>query len=273
MKRLLFFCFLLFTFLLSSCGISALSATTELTLYTGENWDAKTEIVFSADQIGLLKNQIDNSIAQQVSRLKDQGIDASWSQKEGGGRLTYIISLKGQGFDKANTYVFNGQPALRSSESSDGRQVTFRYDPRSSSYLIAQQQTFILHGGRILSSNGSQTGLGSITWRNPSTIMQATLTEAAPTSWLSYLMLGVGGVLVVAVVIGLRRNMTRRQAARLYGYESTSAYTSPSPPVDVGPSVPPAPLHVTTARRYCTNYGASLPAEAGFCPDCGFHVG
>jgi hypothetical protein len=249
-RYLLAVCLLL---ILTAC-VSALSADTRVTLRADENWEAQVEIVFAPEQAQLAAGQVEQALDQAVSDMQGQGIEASWRRDDQrrDGNVAYRVSAKGQGLDKLNAAFFDNRAALYVDESSGQRQIVFSYYSGGLS-LSVQRQTFTLVGGTIISSNGTLADSHTVVWTNPNGTMEAVLTEAPRYPWLSYALIGAGGVLLVGAILGFRR-LTRSR--------NTLALAPASAPSS-------APSQVTATTASCTICGAALPAEAAFCISCG----
>jgi len=240
---------------LTSC-VSALSADTRVTLRADENWEAQVEIVFAPEQAQLVLAQVEQALNQAVSGMQSQGIEAGWQRDDQrkDGNVAYRVSAKGQGLDGLNAAFFDNRATLHVDESSAQRQIVFSYYASGPAFSV-QQQTFTLIGGKIISSNGTQTDSHTIMWTNPTGTMEAVLTEAPRYPWLPYVVIGAGGVLLVAAIFGIV-NVTRSRSGPVL------------PPVSA-PVSQAASSPVTTMARFCVNCGAVLSAESAFCPQCG----
>jgi hypothetical protein len=242
-RRLL--CFL--PLLLASC-VTALSADTTVALRASENWVARADLVFTPAQVQLSAGQLDPAFSQLVANMKANGIKSEFEKTAlDNGNTSYKLSAEGQGLEKLNTAFFNSQAALYVDESAGERRVVFSY---YAGLPFAQQETFTLVGGKIISTNGIQMDSHTITWVNPTGTMEAVLTEApAYPAWLPYALVGAGGVLLVVAAIGVIR--MRGQASR------------------VGSPLPVISAQAVNSTQFCSNCGAALPAESMFCPTCG----
>lgn len=229
--------------LLTACA-GAVSADTRVTLLTGERWEVRIEVVVTPEQDRLLAAQIGQSLDDLASEMRAEGLGAGWERddRRDDGNVAYVISAEGHGLDELSTGFFNDEGMFRVDESSGARQIVFGYSP--SDLLSAQRQTFTLRGGRIISSNGAPAGRGTVTWTNPTERMEAVLTEASPTAWLPYALVGAGAVLVVVAGVGVAR--TRRRD-----------------------SLPGVPAPALGPGSYCSACGMALPETAVFCPGCG----
>lgn len=234
--------------LLTSC-VSIHSTDMRVTFRADENWEAEMEIVLTPQQAQLTLGQIEPALNQAVAEMRSEGVEVQWKQQERreDGNIGYLVSAKGKGLDILNTAFFEGQAVLYVDESTGERQIVFSYTPGQA---FAQEQTFTLVGGKIISSNGTQTNGRTVTWVNPTGPMEAVLTEASPLGWLPYALIGGGGVLLIIAGVGIVASVVRRRQL-----------ASPAPEAVFAPPPPP------TAR--CANCGFALPEGAVFCPSCG----
>lgn len=220
---------------LAACGtVGALSIDLHVTLYTDEDWRAEAEIVFAGKQMQLLGSQIEQSLADSISRWKAQGIQASYTRHTlENGNVSFRLRASGQGLARLNAALFDNQATLQYDAASEPPKITFRYVPFGSFFSAALSRKFSLTGGTILSSNGLVSG-NTTTWVNPVNTMEATLTPASRLDWFALLLAGGSGVLVAgAIVMGVRR------------------------------------VRKVTCR-YC---GARIPRAAEFCTECGMARG
>jgi hypothetical protein len=166
MKRILSIAIL--GYFLSSC-IPILSADIEITLSADEKWRAKTEVVFTQQQLGLLAGNIDNGFEEIVQEIRRSGVDAQWNRNEDrdDGNIGYVITANGQGLENLNDAFFDGNKAFTLDQSDGKRRIVFSHYPGNSSLGMVQNETFTLKGGRIISTNGRQIDRRTVTWTNP----------------------------------------------------------------------------------------------------------
>ncbi len=91
--------------------------------------------------------------------------------------------------------------------------------------------------------------------------------SAPPASWLAYVLIGIGGILLGVAMVGVA--LTLRRPTEVEGPVPPSAASARAPlPPAVAPP-PPAPEPMAPPGSFCGTCGAPLPAEATFCPRCG----
>jgi hypothetical protein len=239
--------FLPMVFMLTSC-LTALSTETGVTVWKGEKWKIQTEIVLSIIDVETYGFLIDQSFNEYVSDLVAAGITAEWqqvnqSQAEG---VTYRITLEGEGYEKLNQAVFAGKQVFVVDDSSGDRLIRFHYRAGTDLLGMAKNETYILNGGKIISSNGSQSGRNTVTWVNPTTTMEAVLTEASRYTWMLYF--------TIALLIAIAGWF-------VYQFFFKRSKTPSSPATFAS--------ELASTSRFCPHCGTKIPNQAGFCPQCG----
>lgn len=240
---------------LASCLAPALSSDMQVTFKTNEKWEAKMEIVFDRQTAQLVGSEIDKTLNKNVAEAQADGIKIEYAPPvtRDNGDVVYTIRSSGQGLTQLNGFMFSNSAKIQTTTVSGERQITFSYRPTTS---IARKNTFTLIGGEIISSNGRKIDEQTVQWVNPTTTMQATLTEAAdfPT-WLPYTLIGVGAVLIAVSFSG-------------FGLTLFAAFQpKPKPIRRTGtlPRLEPKP----PTNMFCPHCGETIPAESTFCPYCG----
>jgi len=220
--------------LVAGCTTGALSVTARVTLYAQQNWSARVEVVYAQLEHQYAGAQIEQMLSMAVSQMRAQGIRANYQKHtQRNGNVQYIITASGQGYQLLNSNLLDGQAVIQVDESYNPPQIIFSYAPFGSFFGAALSRTFSLSGGKILASNGIQTSRNTVTWSNPVSTMQATLTPASRLS-LGPQLLGLAGVsALVLVVLVVRR----------------------------------------AGKRRCPACGARLPRQAEFCTNCGASLG
>ena len=246
MRNTLLFC-LLFLFL-SAC-VPILSVDSRLDLRSGENWELQFKIKTPPDS-GAYAGLLSEALNETVTQLQAEKIAATWelqgSDQEG--NQVYVVKAEGQGYDKLNEGLFSDE-IITIQDSSSGRQIHFQIYNFSDFDELALESKFTLHGGKILSTNGTKINSSTVEWINPQGPMEAILTESSGSSWISILLilliLGAGGIVAW---IFLRKSRHPFTPAYQPGYDSTTT---------------------TLGVRYCANCGSQMPPQAMFCPQCG----
>lgn len=203
--------FFLFACLLAGCGHVDISAD----LYSGERWEAIVEIGFPVQAFAVYGESpanIDDQLDEMVAGVRLEGVRASWDKTETDDELIYTIEMKGKGLDKLSSGAFEEEAEIYVEEIGGRRVVHFGYyvDPM----LVMQPHSITLRGGEIIDGNGRLLDKGTMTWRNASGHLEATLTEQSRfsvSSGLRILALVVVGVALVTggIYLWRRRRMTR----------------------------------------------------------------
>ncbi len=224
------------TLLLTGCGSTgALSVTVDLTLYTEERWSADIDILFASQQMEFAGAQTDAAIMTMLEGWRAQGAQASSSRSErDNGNVSYRLHVSGQGLDQLNAALFDQQADLSVDASTEPATITFRYAPIGSVLGVALTRRFSLTGAAILDSNGIQSSERTVTWSNPTEVMEARLAPAAWVAWPIWVTVGAGGLVGVGVGVWLWRAL---------------------------------------AKTTCPECGARIPRRAVFCPVCGLERG
>lgn len=240
---------------LTSCLAPALSSDMQVTFKTNEKWEAKMEIVFDRQTAQLVGSQIDKTLNDNVAEAQAEGIKIEYAPPvtRDNGDVVYTIKSSGQGLTQLNGFMFSNSAKIQTTTVAGERQITFSYRPITS---IARKNTFTLIGGEIISSNGRKIDEQTVQWVNPTTTMQATLTEAAdfPT-WLPYTLIGAGAILLAVSFSG-------------FGLTLFAAFQPKPKPIRRSGPLPRLEQKPPT-NMFCPRCGETIPAESTFCPYCG----
>jgi outer membrane murein-binding lipoprotein Lpp len=223
--------------LLSGC----VNVRQEVTVKSDENWDASMSITFpksTVDQIG--KDQMTTSEADfqaQKDEAAKKGIKADMQVKtEDNGDIVWTLTYSGKGLNLLNTTLFSNTAAFSAGE---GGRVKFSYDPGDITSLTSMggSYTFVLNAGKVYSSNATETKGSTLTWKDPTAVMEAEVGVAGgggggfPT-WLIIILVIVGVLLLVVVAVVL---------LYLRGKKTPPAAAPAAPAPVAPPSEPPAP--------------------------------
>lgn len=217
-------------FFLSACGADIEQS---VTLYRNEAWEADSSFTMSAEALALVSSpeEIERELATAVTGAKEQGVNASWKSSRDGDNVTYTIHSAGEGLELLGDTVFDNRNGFHVIEDNGQRQISFSHSA-GSNFLGANKYTLTLHGGEIISSNGIALDNGSVRWINPSSRMEAVLTEKGR--------FGLGAFLLVVVLAGVIGG------GGWYFWQQRQTRTA-----------------------FCPHCGAQMNPQAQFCPQCG----
>lgn len=197
--------------LLAGCEAVALSAEVSVKLQRDERWSVRAEIVYAQVQYQMVGSLIDQGLNQELARIRGLGARANTrKQTLRSGDVRYTITASGQGYPSINAAFFDGQPAFSVVPGSDPPQVKFSYVPLGTFFGAALNRSFSLNGGQVLSSNGMQASKGTVSWVNPTNVMQATLTPSSALS-LTTLIAGLGVLAAVGLLVAVVRKAGRKR--------------------------------------------------------------
>ncbi len=259
------FALLIAATIISAC-IPIESYDSRVTLYEDESWEGQTEVVVSTQLLRLMQQQIEASFDQNLAQWRQSGIQANWKRTDHAkeGTTSYIMTAKGKGWDRLNMALFNGAATITSQPENSRPRVAFRYSAAALS--VAQRFSLTLVGGRIISSNGTQSG-SQVSWTNASQTMEAVLEPASRTGGIALALIVAGGLLLAAAIVGGVLTLWRKRPTPARVRLGSPWQPEAGAPVD---SYPPWPVDDSPApSSTCQACGAALPDEAVFCPRCG----
>lgn len=245
--------------LLASCGtmIPILSTDAELILENDQKWSMHYVVVLPAEA-GLYAQLYQTTLDQTVLEMRSKGVTASWEllpRQAEETNISYKMNFSGTGYENLNQYILE-KPSAITVDPSTNSQVTFTYDPRDSLFSQGENNTFILRGTKILSSNGDLIDRGSVQWSNPTTTMTAVLSTSPDLTWLWITLLGAGGMGSIIAGLGVSGKLPARRSR-----------SSLAPPQPI-----PVPTPQPEGIKFCPQCGKQNPAGAGFCTHCGFQL-
>lgn len=251
-----------------------------ITFLADEKWQSDATLSFPAEVASLLGSEVDSELNALQQEITAQGGEMRWERNDADGSISYTVEASGTGYDILRRVAFSDMN-VTATEQDGQRQLTFTATPA----IDAAAQTLTVIGGEILSSNGTVSGGDTVSWVNPSVMMEAVLTERGGVAALPIVPILIG----VALVTGgglLGWLLLRRRKAVAAG-PAWSGYPPPtvvSPPVSppYAPTMPPPPAApppnagqaaiapgAKTATRFCVSCGTELRATAKFCAACG----
>lgn len=230
-----------FALILSACGGTI---ETDLTLYTNDRFDATSRITTPVEGLMLIGGveAIESQFRELEQQATAEGAKFSWRKEnsKNANEVAYRISIGGTGYGSlADSYGINVQKTQYEGKDALSIAANPNYD------LSGVQNTVRLHVGKILQTNNQRVGNNTIVWTGMETL-QAIITPASSTNWLTILLI----VLALAAVAALALVFLRRRPA-----SQVVTTTSPSPVVQAG--------------GFCAHCGQPTQAGARFCMSCG----
>ncbi|MDL1894910.1 hypothetical protein FBQ82_01425 [Anaerolineae bacterium CFX7] len=209
MNRLIILGFVLMT----AIGLAACSQQTDLTVYEKEHWTVETQFSYTPGILpnfsgeipeagvkidlplgGMSDQAIQFSINQLVAAYEAQGVRATSRRAEQGDRVTYYLTLKGQGYNQLGDLGLGGKPELllpafqpllgasaeniphNNVEISDlgNGQIRLLIEAplaqSEQSIPISFGNTFRLRAGKIISANTRNIQGSVAIWQNPTRV-------------------------------------------------------------------------------------------------------
>ncbi len=178
--------------LLAGCG----TIDTEVTFYQGERWQSIVELYLLPATVSMVGEAgLEVEMESRMSELDAEEIEFSWEkeQHEDGG-VTLHFTMKGEGWDKLNDSVFDGQATI----TRDKDQVHLSYYPMAN--IGFMRTTLRLRGGKIISSNADRVEGDTAIWIDPSRV-EVVLTEKSSFGLGNILLIAAGGGFCLVLVI------------------------------------------------------------------------
>lgn len=258
---------LLVAMLFSGC-VTILSSDTTVNLDKNEKWVVNQELLFEGESFGEYGQEVIDGLNLLASEGLNTGLDIEFKQlPDRQGNVPYRVAISGKGLDKLNE-LFGTSDAFKTTQVDGETLVEFELDATnlSSGGLdigFAPELSFTVEGLRVEATNGKKDSPTSVTWNNPSSIMQATFTTSTSKGmafpWWAILLIVVGLAAIVVVILLITGVIKKKKPQFAYGtpYRNPQANTPPIPPTnsmetvvvsrDGMSQVPPIP------------YGASAP--------------
>jgi hypothetical protein len=185
---------LLLAVLLAAC--SGGEVTEEIWLQGNERWKVNLTLTLNAAELQTVGDTFESGWDELVAQADAEGISIDWSQREeSDGSVSYLVNMRGQGWDSLNEASFDGDAMIRKDEAGH---VHIAWNAASTTALV-RDYTLTIHGGKIVSSNASSTTNNSATWRKPARI-EVELTEGG-FPFVGILAVGMAVVLLLGLVV------------------------------------------------------------------------
>jgi hypothetical protein len=242
----------------------------ELTLYRDEKWEMNTTLEAAPELQGMLQ-----LINPALDEIRQQGVTVDFELQpvNNEGRLPLTLDFAGQGYALLSDEILSGG-AIQVDEGDGERRIMFNAWPSQTLLSGALESSFTLRGGKIISSNGTPAGSGAVRWDNPTSQMQAVLTERSSSGsvvgWILLILLAAGG----AGAYFYWRSRPKTAYAPAPGtYAASPADSGWSQPEFTPPTSAPGqftpPSGPAALTQFCHQCGKALPPGASFCPACG----
>jgi len=252
---------LLFLFPLAGCFGVIPKLDVALKLSPNEEWDFSVEFHVPQSIYTLSGTEFQNELMNNQQEAEAKGYTFDWQVSEVNeeGNVVVHMNFNGQGYQKLNEEIFD--PTTITVQEDNGDQIlNFNLSTYGSEFgemfLVANESSFFLEGGEILSTNGTQLDKNTVIWNNPGGVLSARM-KLPSSNTTAMILIGAGIFLIGFAVFKVARNRTA---------SSVSPEVSPQTPSE-------EPIQRTTqdtsAKRYCINCGNELPSGAKFCIKCG----
>ena len=237
------------TLILSACGGTI---ETDLTLYAGDRFDATSRITTPVEGLMLVGGveAIESQFRELEQQATAEGAKFSWRKEnsKNANEVAYRITIGGTGYGSlADSYGIKVQKTQY--EGKDALSITA--NPNHD--LSGVQNTVRLHVGKVLQTNNQRADNNTIVWTGMETL-QAVVTPASSTNWLTILLI----VLAVAAVAALALVFLRRRPA---GQVVTAAPSSTA--VRGGGFCPHCGQPTQPGARFCMSCGQAIPPRQG----------
>jgi hypothetical protein len=266
-KIVLIVSFILIAVLFSSC-VTVLSSDTTVKLNNKENWEVSQEILFEGESFKEYGQTVVDGLNVLAEQYKSLGGSVEFKElatKQG--NIPYQVVIKGEGLETLNNLL--GVPGAFTKSEVNGKTVyEFSMDGMSMStgglsLGTSPDFSFTLEGMNIVETNGKKNSSTSVTWKNSSDVLTATLTPAGRTAgsfpwWIIPVVLGGLGVIAFVILILTGVIKFKKKPQPVYGYPAgyqPTYYQPPAPPQGYVPPVQPAQSMETVV----SNRGPSEP--------------
>jgi predicted nucleic acid-binding Zn ribbon protein len=237
-----------FVLLLSACGGSI---ETDLTLYTGDRFEATSRITTSVEGLMLVGGA--ETIEAQLREVEQQAVSEnarfSWGKERSrnANEVVYRITVGGTGYEKlANLFGIDIQKTKYRGQDALSISAEPNYD------LSDMQNTVRLHVGKILQTDNQRSGNNTIVWTGTERL-QAIVTPASSTNWPTILLLVLA---LAAVAVGALIVWRRRPAGQVAAVVTAT-------PAAAGGFCPACGQPIQPGARFCMHCGQALPPRGG----------
>jgi hypothetical protein len=241
----------LFLVLLFSAACGGM-VETDLTLLSGERWEATTKLTVPLAMLQIVGPQVLEQQLDQAVQEAGPNEKASWKKvaSDDPQFVSYLLDYSGKGYDSLDGLCtiekvqVGGKPALR-------------VKPDSGISADATSTVFRLHAGEILDTNGVRQGKGDVVWTNNLHSAYAVVTPKA----------GLSGPALIAAILAAAAALS---ALGLLLWRRSAGKMQPAPGYAVPQQPAPPPALPAQARTvFCPYCGAQGQVAGRFCMSCG----
>jgi hypothetical protein len=226
MKNLRLVLSLLLGVLLFSGCVTILSSDTTVNLDKNEKWVVNQELLFEGESFAEYGQAVIEGLNLLASEGLNTGLDIEFKQlPDRQGNVPYKVTLSGEGLDKLDE-LFGSPGAFTKTEMDGETLIEFELDATNltSSGLdigFAPELSFTVEGLTVVATNGKKNSPSSVTWKNPSALMQATFTTASSKGlafpWWAIMLIVVGLVAIVLVILLVTGVFKKKKLQTQYG--------------------------------------------------------
>jgi len=243
MKKLMFGLSLLLALMLFSGCVTILSSDTTVNLDKNQKWVVNQELLFEGESFVEYGQEVIDGLNMLASEGLNTGMEIEFKQlPDRQGNVPYRVTISGEGLEKLNE-LFGSPGAFITTEVDGETLVEFVLDGTNlnSGGLdigFAPELSFTVEGLTVVATNGKKNSPTSVTWKNPSAIMQATFTTSASKGmafpWWAILLIVAGLAAIVLVILLITGVFKKKKPQSAYGtpYRNTQFYTPPIPPTN-----------------------------------------
>jgi hypothetical protein len=195
---------------MTGCTSGALSIDADVTLAVNENWRVQISLVYNQIEYQIIGGQIEQALETAMNTFQKQGVQFNYKKRSlHNDNIEYTITASGKGYQLLNQTFFDGTATILVDQNVSPPVITFQYVPFGTYFGAALSRTFTLHGGKIISTNGTRVGNSAVRWTKPTTTMEASLTASNQLSLLT-IIIGLGGVALLIIIVMIIRNRKRK---------------------------------------------------------------
>jgi hypothetical protein len=240
MKKFIFGLSILLAAILFTGCVTILSSDTTVSLNKGDKWTVNQELLFEGESFVEGGQEVIDGLNMLTSEGLNTGLKIEFKQlPDRQGNIPYRVTISGEGLDKLNE-LFGSPGAFIKTEADGETLVEFMLDGTnlSSGGLdigFASELSFTVEGLKVVETNGKKNSPTSVTWKNPSGIMQATFATSTSKGmafpWWAIVLIVIGLAAIVLVILLVTGVFKKKKPQSMYGapYGNAQVYTPPIP--------------------------------------------